>query len=215
MIVAIDGPAGAGKSTISARLAESLGFVRLDTGALYRTVALAATRAGVETDDPALGDFVRDLAIEVRPDAILLDGEDVSQAIRTPAMSAASSRYAAVPAVRAGLLDLQRSLGRAQDTVLAGRDLGSVVTPDAVVRIAAAAGAAARARRRRDELRARGEDADLSEVRAELDARDRADSERAVAPLKKADDAVEVDTTGLDIEGVVAACRRVVDARAR
>ncbi len=215
MIVAIDGPAGAGKSTISARLAESLGFVRLDTGALYRTVALAATRAGVETDDPALGDFVRDLAIEVRPDAILLDGEDVSQAIRTPAMSAASSRYAAVPAVRAGLLDLQRSLGRAQDTVLDGRDIGTVVFPDAEVKIFLTASAAARARRRWDELRARGEDADLSEVRAELDARDRADSERAVAPLKKAEDAVEVDTTGLDIEGVVAACRRVVDARAR
>ncbi len=212
MIVAIDGPAGAGKSTVTARLAEALGFVRLDTGALYRTVALAATRAGLEPDDPSLGGFVAGLDIVVRPDGILLGGEDVSLAIRTPEMSVASSRFAAVPCVRAGLLDLQRGLGRARDSVLDGRDIGTVVFPDAEAKIFLTASVRARAQRRLDELQGRGVDADLATVMAEIEARDRADSERAVAPLRKADDAVEIDTTCLDFDAVVEACRRVVEA---
>lgn len=214
MIIAVDGPAGAGKSTISAKLAEALGFVRLDTGALYRAVGLAATRAGVAVDDEAgLTHLLADLDLAY-DGSVWLDGENVDDQIRSPEASAAASAYAAVPAVRAGLLSLQRRLGRARDTVLDGRDIGTVVFPDADVKIFLTASAAERARRRFTELQNKGmRGASYEGVLADIQARDKADTEREIAPLKQADDAVLVDTTRLDIDGAVAACKAVVDAQ--
>lgn len=215
MIVAIDGPAGAGKSTVSLRLAERLGFVRLDTGALYRVAALAALRAGRGVDDPGIEPFVKGLDIVVEPDRITLEGEDVSDAIRTSQISEAASTYAAVPGVRAALLALQRRLGHMQDTVVDGRDIGTVVFPAAEVKIFLTAKPEERARRRLAELAARGESASFEAVLAEIVARDKRDSERAVAPLRRADDAVEVDTSALDFDGAVAACAAVVADKTR
>lgn len=213
MIVAIDGPAGAGKSTVALRVAEQLGCIRLDTGAIYRVVALAATRAGIpESDEAGLAALVAELDVAFERGAVLLSGEDVSQAIRTPEMSGAASRYSAVPTVRAGLLGLQRRVGAASDAVVDGRDIGTVVFPDAEVKIYLTASAEARAERRFKELQGRGDDADLATVLAEIEARDHADSTRAVAPLRQADDATVVDTTHLDLEGAVAACLAVVAA---
>lgn len=210
MIIAIDGPAGAGKSTVSRMLAERLGYVRLDTGALYRVVGLAATRKGLTVDDPGLGDFAAGLQIEVETDAIRLDGQDVSGLIRTPEASAAASRFAAVPAVRDALLGLQRRLGEKQNTVIDGRDIGTVVFPHAQVKIFLTAAAEERARRRLAEMESRGVKADFQTVLAGIVQRDKQDSERAVAPLKKAHDAVEVDTSNLDLPGAVDACFAVV-----
>lgn len=211
MIVAIDGPAGAGKSTVSGILASRLGFLRIDTGALYRAVALAAREAGVAPEDgPGLATLVEGLRLDYRDGLLHLDGAPLTDTIRTEEISRLASAYAGAPAVRSGLLELQRRLGRAQDSVLDGRDIGTVVFPDADVKIYLTASVAERARRRAAELRARGEPASLDAIRADIEARDHADSTRAVAPLRKADDAVEVDVTDLDIDGAVAACLAVV-----
>lgn len=213
MIVAIDGPAGAGKSSVSLRLAQQLGFTRVDTGALYRAVALAAVEAGVPGEGPALDALLAQLDLDVAPDgAVSLNGVLVGDRIRTPEISAASSRFAAFPAVRAALLGLQRALGRRRDSVLDGRDIGTVVFPDADAKIYLTASAAERARRRLAELATQGHEGDLAQVQAEIEARDRADSTRAVAPLKKADDAIQVDATHMALEQVVQVCAMVVAA---
>ncbi|MBU0553014.1 (d)CMP kinase [Myxococcota bacterium] len=206
MIIAIDGPAGAGKSTISQRLAERLGFTRLDTGALYRAVALAEMRKGNAADAPDVGPW----NLEVEGDRLTLDGEDISQAIRAPEISSAASDFAKNPAVRAGLLALQRRLGRARDTILDGRDIGTVVFPDADVKIYLTAQPEARAHRRWLELEARGHAQPFRIVLAEIMARDKQDMGRAIAPLRRAEDAVEVDASELGIEEAVEACLAVV-----
>ncbi|MFN3197106.1 MAG: (d)CMP kinase [Bradymonadia bacterium] len=213
MIVAIDGPAGAGKSSVGKAVAQQLGFVRIDTGALYRAVGFAATRGQVGPEDPGLGAFASGLDLAFDGDRVLLDGEDVTEAIRTPEMSKAASLYAAKIPVREALLSLQRRLGRAQDSVLEGRDIGTVVFPDAEVKIFLTASDEARAQRRLKELEGKGITASLDEVLADIRARDAADSGRDVAPLVQADDAVVVDTTALDFEGAVEACVRVVKNR--
>ena len=213
-IVAIDGPAGAGKSTASRAVAARPGFAMVDTGAIYRTVALAATRAGVALDDDAsLAALLPTLDIRFAPAAVagagqrvLLGDDDVSEEIRTPPMSLGASKVSARPVVRAGLLDLQRRLALAPGNagaVLEGRDIGTVVFPDADAKFFLTASAEERARRRHAELRGRGDASSLEEVLADQLRRDRDDAERAVAPLRPADDAVVVDTGGLALEAVV------------
>ncbi len=214
-IVAIDGPAGAGKSTGARRLAEKLGFALVDTGAIYRTVALAASRAGIAYDDDArLGELLPTVLIRFAPSPdraaagqrVFLGEEDVSAAIRTPAMSLGASAVSARPVVRAGLLELQRRLATApgiRGAVLEGRDIGSVVFPDADLKFFVTASAEERAARRFAELEARGQPADLAQVLADQRKRDEDDSRRAIAPLKPAPDALIVDTTHLSLDAVV------------
>jgi len=214
LIVAIDGPAGAGKSTCARKLAERLGYRFLDTGALYRAVTLAALRAGL---DPAAGEPVADVARRVRIDLVgegpggkvLLDGEDVSGEIRGPAVTNAVPTVAAHAAVRAAILPHQREFARGGGVVAEGRDIGTVVFPDAHVKIFLDADERVRASRRATE---RG-DADVGRVEREIRARDEHDSRRAVAPLRAADDAVRIDSTGLSVDEVVDRMASEVAAR--
>jgi cytidylate kinase len=221
-IVAIDGPAGAGKSTASRRLAERLGFAMVDTGAIYRSVALAASRRGIAFDDDArLGALLPalDIRFEPRPGGgqrVLLDGEDVSEAIRTPPMSLGASAVSARPVVRAGLLDLQRRLATApanRGAVLEGRDIGTVVFPDADAKFFLTASDEVRARRRFEELEAKGGGPSYEEVLADQRKRDRDDSSREAAPLRPAADAARVDTSGMALDEVVASLARAVEER--
>lgn len=222
-IVAIDGPAGAGKSTAAKRLAAALGFALVDTGAIYRAVALAASRQGIAFDDDArLAGVLQQLDIRFEPlpagggQRVLLGGEDVSQAIRTPPMSLGASAVSARPVVRAGLLDLQRRLATApgnRGAVLEGRDIGTVVFPDADLKVFLTASPEVRARRRHAELQARGDPASYQDVLADQTRRDRDDSTREVAPLRPAGDAVLLDTSALGLEEVVAALVRAAEPR--
>ncbi|MFL5272168.1 MAG: (d)CMP kinase [Anaeromyxobacteraceae bacterium] len=225
-IVAIDGPAGAGKSTAARRLAARLGFAMVDTGAIYRAVALAASRAGIAyDDDAALAPLLATvhIAFEAPPPGeplgsqkVLLGGEDVSQAIRTPAMSLGASAVSARPVVRAALLELQRRLAVApsnRGAVLEGRDIGTVVFPDADAKFFLTAAPEVRAQRRYAELQAKGGKETLAEVLADQTKRDRDDSARAVAPLRPADDALIFDSSRMDLEAVVEAFARAVAAR--
>jgi cytidylate kinase len=225
-IVAIDGPAGAGKSTASRRLAARLGFAMVDTGAIYRAVALAASRAGVAFDDDrGLERLLLSLAIRFEPppagnpqagQRVLLGGEDVSALIRTPPMSLGASAVSARPVVRAGLLELQRRLAAApgnRGAVLEGRDIGTVVFPDADAKFFLSARPEVRARRRFEELRAKGDPATFEQVLADQLKRDRDDSQRAVAPLRAAADAVTVDTSDLSLDEVVERLAREVEGR--
>ena len=205
MIIAIDGPAGAGKTTISKRVSEQLGFVRLDTGAMYRAVAYAAQAAGLSPDSNGLQSFVEGLDLTFTHDGVALAGESLEHEIRSPKISKMASSFSAKAEVRRGLLELQRRLGRRQSSVVDGRDIGTVVFPDAQLKIFLTAGVEERARRRWLELKAMGQEADLMQIRDEIVARDKADTERVIAPLKKADDAVLIDSTTMDIEAVVSA----------
>jgi len=218
-IIAIDGPAGAGKSTVARKLARRLGYSMVDTGAIYRAVALAAQRAGIAWDDDAgLGRLLASPGLPIAfgdDDAVSLGGEDVTAAIRTPEMSRGASVVSARPVVRQRLLDLQRSLGRAapRGAVLEGRDIGTVVFPDAPVKFFLTAADEARARRRHAELAGKGHEVELSDVLEDQRRRDKDDTERAIAPLKPAADAIVVDTTGLDLDQVVDRCFRAVRER--
>ena len=199
-IVAIDGPSGAGKSTVSKKLAELLGYVHIDTGALYRAVGLAASRRGIAYDDDAkLADLMASLDLALEPGTAahgsraFLGGEDVSAQIRTPEISMAASAVSARKPVRAGLLALQRRLGGKGGSVLEGRDIGTVVFPDAEAKFFLTASDEVRVRRRYEELRAKGTDVTLEQTAAEVAKRDRDDSQRDLAPLKAAEDAEIVD----------------------
>ena len=214
-VIAIDGPAGSGKSTLARLLAARLGFAYLDTGAMYRAVAYLALHEGVATDDGAsLAALAREARISFAPDGRIVAAErDVSQEIRRPAVSAAVSEVSAHAEVRAVLLDEQRRIGAAQDVVIEGRDIGTVVFPAAPVKLFLTASSEVRAERRRKELIAGGEHVDAGETLRAMVARDAYDSQRAVAPLRCAADAVELDTSGLGIDEVVEAAREVVVAR--
>lgn len=208
-VVAIDGPAGAGKSTAARQLAERLGFVLVDTGALYRGVALAANERNLDWEDgAALGALVDSLSLSFLRDAdgtvrLCIDGVDRSTDIRTPQISTGASRVSRHPEVRAALLGLQRRLGAAGGVVLEGRDIGTVVFPDAEVKVFLTASDEARARRRFEELTRAGHQVDFDQVLVEIRERDRLDSERDIAPLKAADDAVLLDTSDLDLAQVL------------
>ncbi len=213
-VVAIDGPAGAGKSTVTKRVADELGYLLVDTGALYRAVALAAQQAGVSWDDAAAMSklaygLVEERAVELGNQkssgfAIKLRGEDVSLAIREPSVSQGASKVSAIPEVRAALLDMQRQAGAAGGAVLEGRDIGTVVFPNAQAKFFLTASVDIRARRRYDELVARGGTPELSEVQREVEERDLRDSTRPIAPLKQASDALIIDSSVLSIDQVVA-----------
>ncbi|AKF06606.1 (d)CMP kinase [Sandaracinus amylolyticus] len=208
LVVAIDGPAGAGKSTVSRRLAARLGYTLVDTGALYRAIALAAREIGISWDDgPGLGSLARRLPLALEPSEegsrVIVDGEDRSSDIRTPEISQGASIVSQHPDVRVALLDLQRRLGAEGGVVLEGRDIGTVVFPDAEVKVFLTASDEERARRRTAELQARGAAQPIDQVLAEIRERDRRDSTRPIAPLKPARDAITVDTTALDLDAVV------------
>lgn len=204
--IAIDGPAGAGKSTIARYAAKTLGFIYVDTGALYRAIGLAAQRRGYAGDDqaavvPMLSEIKVELAFnEAHEQIVLLDGEDVSGLIRTPEISMMASAVSAIPEVRAYLLDLQRDMAHRNNVIMDGRDIGTVVLPDAQIKIFLSASPECRARRRYDELIEKGMDVKYEDILNDVIARDYADSHRDIAPLKPAADAIMVDTSGEDLE---------------
>lgn len=211
--VALDGPAGAGKSTIAKEAARRLGFLHVDTGALYRAVGLDALRRGADPKDPAqvlpfLEETRITLAFTPQGQRIFLRGEDVSQDIRTPEASMAASAVSAMPEVRRFLLGLQRDLAGKNNVIMDGRDIGTVVLPDAAVKIFLTADPRERAMRRYKELVAKGEPVEFDTVLREVEERDYNDSHRAAAPLRQAEDAWLCDTTGLTLEGSI---RAVVD----
>ena len=205
--IAIDGPSGAGKSTLAKRLAQELGFFYVDTGAIYRTVGLAARRRGIDPSDAAnVEAMLPGLTITMGygKDGLqhmFLNGEDVTQAIRENEISACASKVAAIPAVRDFLLEMQRKTAREHDVIMDGRDIGTVVLPQADVKLFLTASPEARAERRCWELLERGQQADFDRILQEVMERDRRDMERETAPLRQGPDAVLADTTGLDLEG--------------
>ena len=217
MNIAIDGPAGVGKSTVAQAAARRLGYIYVDSGALYRAVGLYALRRNVPPDDAdAVAALLPGIRLELRyvdgVQRVLLNKEDVSDAIRSPACSMAASSVSAIPAVRAFLLDTQRALARTQSVVMDGRDIGTVVLPAAECKIYMTASPEERAGRRYRELRAKGEAVCFEEVLDDLKERDRRDTQRAVSPLKKAADAVELDNTGMSVERNIEEVLRIVKA---
>jgi CMP/dCMP kinase len=215
-VIAIDGPAGAGKGTVARRLAARLGYRLLDTGSMYRALAWSVARAGLAPDDtPALRRHVERVHIDLEGDRVVVDERDVTDEIRTQEIANLTSRLSMLAIVRDKLTPLQRRLASTGGVVLEGRDTGTVVCPDAEVKFYLDASLEERARRRRAELRARGIELDPEAARREIAARDAQDSSRALAPLRRAPDAIEVDTTGLSVDQVVAMLAEAVERRRR
>ncbi len=213
--VAIDGPSGAGKSSLAKRLAADLGFVYVDTGAMYRAIGLYAVRQGADLHDAdavaALLPQIRlDIRLEDGAQHVYLNGEDVSTAIRAEQIGMAASAVSAHGPVRAFLLETQRSLAAGQNVLMDGRDIGTVVLPNATVKIFLTASAEARARRRCKELQEKGQPADYATVLADIRQRDEQDTHRAIAPLRQAADAIRIDTSEIDFEQSVALLKRTI-----
>ena len=217
--IAIDGPAGAGKSTIAKRAAKELKFVYIDTGAMYRAIGLAAIRAGVDPNGDVIGieELLKNLKIDIAHSEagqqVFLNGEDVSTEIRLPEVSVAASDVSKIPAVRSKLLDLQRSIAEKTDVIMDGRDIGTVVLPNADLKIFLTASVEDRAMRRFKELCEKGIECNFDDVKKDMEYRDKNDSEREIAPLKPADDSVFVDTTGNTLEESVAAILQIMKER--
>ena len=206
--IAIDGPAGAGKSSVAKEVAARLGFIYVDTGALYRAIGVNALKNGIKTDDAeAVVAILPETKVELRyvdsSQRVILNGEDVSEAIRLPEASMAASNVSAIPAVREFLLDLQRDMAKNNNVIMDGRDIGTVILPDAQYKFFLTASAEVRAQRRYKELVEKGNTVDFEALLAEIKQRDYNDSHRATAPLKQADDAVFVDSSNMTKEEVI------------
>lgn len=213
--IAIDGPAGAGKSTVAKGLAKKLGYIYVDTGALYRAIGLFAIRKGIDTKDAdGVSAVLKDITVELKfvdgAQKVFLCGEDVSVDIRTPDASMAASNVSAIPAVRAFLLDLQRDIAKKNNCLMDGRDIGTVVLPDAQIKIFMTADAEERAMRRYKELQEKGIDDSYEQVLKEMKERDFQDSNRPIAPLKPAEDSVIFDSTGYNLEESINALAKLI-----
>lgn len=215
--VAIDGPAGAGKSSVSKAVAKSLGFTYIDTGAMYRSVALFAIENGIDIKNESeklinrLDEVKIDISYTEQGQRIFLDGKDISERIRKEDVSVGASDVAVIPQVREKLVEMQRDMAKRANVIMDGRDICSHVLPNAQVKVFLTASAESRARRRYDELCEKGVECDFEKIKADMEYRDKNDSERAVSPLKKADDAVLVDTTALDFEQSVEKIKELVN----
>jgi len=215
LVIALDGPSGAGKSTVARRLAQQLGYIYIDTGAMYRAIGWKAKREGIDpSDEPKLAELCQRTEILLKSDKsdprVYVDSKDVSGEIRTPEMGMMASSVSKSPAVRARLLALQRDLGRNGGVVMDGRDIGTVVFPGAEVKFFLDASAEERGRRRYLELREKGMVVELVQITKEIQDRDKQDSDRALAPLRKAEDAVLLDTTRMSIDDVLTTMLSVV-----
>ena len=217
--VALDGPSGAGKSTLARRAAMEFGYIYIDTGALYRSIGLFALQNNVaSTDEKAVVALLSQINLEMMYDdegvqRMILSGDDVTDKIRTPEASKYASDVSAMPPVREFLLNMQRDMAVKYDIIMDGRDIGTVVLPNAGLKVFLVADAKVRAKRRYDELIAKGMDVDFEDVHRDMIQRDKNDSERAVAPLKAADDAVMLDTTSFDFEESVQALCKIISER--
>ncbi|MCH4158156.1 MAG: (d)CMP kinase [Acidaminococcaceae bacterium] len=216
-VVAIDGPAGAGKSTVAKLVAEELGYAYIDTGAMYRAVTLKLINTGTAFSPEAVGRIARGMHISFKPDGkvnrVFADGLEITEAIRSTAVTDAVSRVAALGAVREAMVAQQRRMGQEGNVVLDGRDIGTVVFPQAGCKVFLTASVDERARRRYEELKAKGQTVDLEQIKHDIAVRDKKDSERELAPLKQAEDAVLVDTSALTIDQVVATILKLVRER--
>lgn len=216
--IAIDGPAGAGKSTIARAVATRLGYIYIDTGSLYRTVALNCKnlRINFECKEQVV-QTLDNLSIEIKfidgEQRVFLNGEDVSDKIRTPEISLAASSVSAIPEVRSFLLNLQKTLANSQNSIMDGRDIGTVVLPDADVKIFLTASAHTRAERRYKELIEKGQEVEFNDVLNDIEKRDYADTHRAISPLKQADDAVLADTSELDLQQSIDLIESIIKER--
>ena len=219
IVVAIDGPAGAGKSTIAKLAAEKLGYAYIDTGAMYRSVAWKFLQTGKAFDEDFISGLSKTMLIDFKPEAkinrVFVDGTEVTDAIRTPEVTAIVSRVAAIGAVREAMVDQQRRMGEAGGVLMDGRDIGTVVFPKAQLKIFLTASVKERARRRYAEMVAKGQQVDLQQLQADIAERDKQDSERAISPLRQAEDALLLDTSDMGISEVTDRILQLVQERAQ
>lgn len=219
IVVAIDGPAGAGKSTIAKLVAEKLGYAYIDTGAMYRSVALKFLQTGKEFDEAFISQLAQTMIIEFKPEAsvnrVFVDGVEVTDAIRSAEVTANVSRVAAIGDVREAMVAQQRRMGESGGVLMDGRDIGTVVFPNAQLKIFLTASVEERALRRYKELVAKGQDVDLAQLKKDIASRDKQDSERAISPLRQAEDALLLDTSDMNIDQVTAKILQLVEEKAQ